>query len=496
MKTMCEVSKISVLLLWLLCSAACGSDTSGPVTGKPAGINRTGVPGARKLEEVLAVPDPAERYKRLLGLYLSNEKNPRYAVHLAQAELELGRPVEAEIWLGEAREAVESGRGKPAPEDKGDLCLIWELSARVAWLQRRYRECIGFAARTAEYAEALRCAGTAERLARVRLLAARSRLACGIAPLRGCQTIYELAESHPHLLVNEDVLRAVEIYAGTEESSPDDSENAQVLLQHYWSGRAYVPGHAKAAVELSRRCGMAAARRIGELELHFFTLEESDRPADTQSGESSRSVEKLCTVLKHIEAGGWGEAGAAMEMLTRDQEVPPHRFIGYLQTLVRLYLNPGSETVRREYARLAQYYGREQRYFVHLFRALADTATGRELYEQALRGCIAAGPYTAAAQEARSRLAELAGLPPELHARPLLPAEMRQIAALVQDGGPPQLLQPLTAALEWPENRFTLQAGLLLRQLRGLPAVRNYLAVQLQHCRGRAGERLRAILQL
>ncbi|MFW6208616.1 MAG: hypothetical protein ACOC7X_07900 [Spirochaetota bacterium] len=512
MKIMCEVSRIAAILLWLLCSAACDGGVPGPVLGDQAGIDqigsdqsgvfRFGGPGSPELEEVLAVPDPAQRYKRLLGLYLSEKKILPLGVHLSQAELELGRPEEAEIWLAEARKAFQSGRGEPSAKAIGDACLIWELATRAAWLRQRYRECIRFAAKAGEYSDALRSAGADERLARVQLLAARSRLAGGIDPLRGCQTIYELAKNHPKLLVIEDVLRAVEIYDGDEEDHAAAHEHAQALLQHYWSSCAYSPGHAEAAVEFSRRCGMDAARRIGQLELHTFTLKKKVPNADEQLVKISRIGEELCAVLKHIEAGLWREAEAAMRTLERDQEVPPHRFVSYLHALVRLYRNPGSEAVRREYARQARHYGREQRYFVHLFRALADTAgtegayAARELYGQALQGCIAAGPYTAAADEARMRLAEQAGIPPELQARPLLPAEMKQIAALVQEGGPPQLLQPLTAALEWPENRFTLQAGLLLRQLRGQPAVREYLSAEFQLCEGRARERLRAILQL
>ncbi len=403
---------------------------------------------------------------------------------------------------------------------------MWYLSVLSAWERQEYRDCIEWAARLERGGLPQEATAETPRLAQARLIAARARLASGIDALSGCRTIAELAESYPDMLTDQDLLRAAEfcLYSGGSsidggeagESGQALRECAAGIMRHYCSGRAYAAGYADLAAELCRDCGLHDEYWIGRLEMRAL----SDFPAGgaeaegwTESGsaaaEGSETVQRVRVLWQFCRNGAWSEAFEAAEELRRQDAGRQHRFIEYLHALSRINCQPHSRSAREEYTGLAKYYGREQTYFVQLYRALSgivnttdstgdgvSAGAARQLYEQALQGCIAAGPYTEAARTARSALAALAGIPQQYSAEPLLPEEMQRIAGIVQEGGSPELLQPLVEALEWPENRFTLQSGLLLRQLRALPPVRHYLTGIFETTGPRSRERLQAILQL
>lgn len=471
------------ICVFIAVTAGCGG---GP------GASEAAARGAEaQLDEIMEAEAPAERYPRLLKLRLDGSCSRKLALQAGRTALELGRLREAEIWLAAARN--ESAKMQAADAEGETEALLWYLSARCAWKRLRFRRCIGFARKAARMLEPQPETGGAERLAQVRLLEARSRLAGGIEPLAGGSILADLADSRPDVLDTDDILQAAEICIRSSSDSEhrpnsrsdEQLEPARTLLRLQCSSRAFLPVYAEVAAELCRRCGMDAEYKVSRMELDLFS-------SNVKPGEST---DELHTVLRLIAEDRWRQAFAAVQAFRESDAAPQHRFIRYLYTLTRLYCEPENRGVQEEYARMARYYGRQQLYFVYLHRALANTAA-RQLYQQALQGCIAAGAYSAAAGEARAALAVQAGIPAKYQAQPLLAAEMEQIARIVRDGGPPELLQPLTAALEWPENQFTLQAGLILRRLRGMPAVRSFLSAELQSAGQRERERLRALLQL
>ena len=515
MKGNYQMHRVGVLYLYLcasvICTAGCDSNLGAL---------------EERLNEIIAVDAPEERYTRLLELHLAGCHNLSLAVNAGKTALELGRLREAELWLEKAR--CYFGEKGSTDQESGAEALMWLLSARCSFEQRRFRKCIDYSEQAAKCLAQNKGATGAELLTQVRLLEARSRLAAGIEPLKGCNIIDSLAESYPDALVDRDILQAAEVVVhrvqadfNAEPLDDDRLDQARNLLRIHSSSGPFSVANASAVVELCRRCGMDAEYYIGQLELEMFSsaAECDGHPKYIQTGgvQSEKQTE-LRSILKFIAEERWSDADAAVQSLRESVVWSRHRFVQYVCALSRLYCEPESEAVREEYARLVRQYGSEQLYFVHLYRALgkamglnpvASSAEGmaesiaegmapgdRLLYREALWGCIAAAPYTAAAGEARAILAVLAGIPSKYHARPLLPAEMRRIAGIVQSGGPPQLLQPLIEALAWPENQFTLEAGLILRRLRGRPVVRSILISEMESAEQRKRERLRAILQL
>ncbi len=500
------------------------------------GIVQDGI--EEQLKEIMAADAPEERYTRLLELCLAGRRNLALVVNAGRTALELGRLQEAQLWLDMARtysvdqEASDqaAGGGDAVVRDGGAEALMWLLSARCAFERQNYRRCISFSDQAARCMALQNDAASGDRLLQVRLLEARSRLTGGLEPLEGCKIIAELAGSAPNVLADQDILQAAEVvvhsmredrvsgYGEAAAESPDSRlELARTLLRLYCSSRPFSAAHAGFATELCRHCGMDTEFHIGNLEIGLFSSAcEAGGGVDVAAAAGGDGgVKEIRNVVKLITEEQWSEASLSAQRLGKSEaELLQHRFLRYLRALARLYCEAGSKSAREEYTRLARLYGREQLYFVHLHRALgriaavslderaakgpteSSASAVRLLYREALQGCVAAGPYSAAGSEARAALAVLEGIPAAYHARPLLEPEMRRIAGIVQGGGPPKLLQPLVEALDWPQNRFTLEAGLILRRLRGRPAVRRFLAAELQSAEQRKRERLRAILQL
>jgi len=268
-------------------------------------------------------------------------------------------------------------------------------------------------------------------------------------------------------------------------------------MDYYCLKRPYNPAYRKFAAELCEVCGLDTEVYLIRHEAAAFSQSGQEVP-----GNFADEDEQLQKAVHRFQTRQWEGAFELLHMLHEAGQLPRHRFAEYMYAVCRLYSLPHERAARENYTRLAALYGDEQLYFVHLYQALypagesgpADSAA-LKLLEQALRGCIAASPHTEQAAEARAHLARLAGVPPELKAEPLLQEEMQQLAAFVWEGGAPQLLQPLIEALEWPENRYSLEAGLLLRQLRAKPGVDAYI-MQRQKLAGERGrERIRAILK-
>jgi len=268
-------------------------------------------------------------------------------------------------------------------------------------------------------------------------------------------------------------------------------------MRYYCRQRPYNPAYRDIAATLCEVCGLdAEAYLIGH---EAATLSQLGQEVP---GNFVGVDEKFLKAVHRFEARQWEGAFELLHILHEEGQLPKHRFAEYMYAICRLYSHPHERGSRENYSRLAALYGDEQLYFVHLYRALSPAGesevsdpTALELVEQALRGCIATGPHTELAAEARAHLARLAGLPPELKAEPLLQEEMQQLAAFVWEGGAPQLLQPLIEALEWPENRYSLEAGLLLRQLRAKPGVDAYITQRQKLAGERGRERIRAILK-
>ena len=462
----------------------------------------------REVSAVLNLELPRDRYAGLLRLHLQYPRALPPVVYLAQIDSAAGDTSVAEVWLQAARDS-EVGEVAPDSARAYETQLMWYLSARSAYEQWDHLKCLSYLEQMKGGVEGEEKGGTAPELAsndytRMTELFKHARLLKVKAMMRGhinstggdpktvCDLLSLVLESSPELLTNEVLLQGSDIC-----STENRFATASDLLQHYCRRRPFNPDYREIAAKLCKVCGLDVEADLIRHEAAAFSQLGQEAP-----GNFSGADEKLLEAVHRFQSNQWEEAFELLQTLIDEGKLPRHRFVEYMYASSRLYSRPRERDARENYTRLAELYGDQQLYFVHLYRALyplgdsdAQDSSDLKLVEQALRGCIAAGPHTEWAGEARAHLAQLAGLAPELKVEPLLKEEMQQLAGFVWEGGSPQLLQPLITALEWPENCYTLEAGLLLRKLRVIPGVDAYITRKQKVAGERGQERMRAILQ-
>ena len=475
-----------------------------------------------RVENILELQNPKQRYVEFLGLHLRYPRASEPMAYIARLNLEAGDNECAEVWLKRARGCLEENSKILHPKPEGDpvrgreydnhFGLIWYLSALNAYELEEFTRCVSYLHRMDE------CAGIEESgyYNASQLLKTRVFLSQGSDKNereRGLKLVMELMSVRPRSLNSKDILRAVDICIGE-----GREKTAKDLLLQYGGHIAYGPTHSGRAARLCRECGLEMEAYLFRSELEVFdatpnALEEVPQaipqassevipPASPHArGENSDIrgdvLDRIVGAVELFKRGEWKKSAGVFQELKADKLLPEHRFVQFLNGVTRLYCRPGGSSIQGQYVHVSKWYGHTQPYFAYLYRALSGTEDPSDmLIERALQGCIAAGPYTECARDARKLLAGKAGIPSKFRAEPLLEGEMQLIAGLVLKGGPPELLEPLTETLEWPENHYTLKAGVILRQLRSLPAVREYLTRK-QRCAGNRGqERIRAILQL
>ncbi len=455
--------------------------------------------------DALDQESPEECYAGLLGLHLQYPRALSPMIYLAQIDFASGKTIAAEAWLQAARDSSRDSRVEGSSPDSAldyETQLMWYLSAHSAYERQENLKCLS-------YLEEMKTGAAPEippddhvrraelfklaRVLKVRAMMHGNVNSQGGDPKAVCDLLNLVCESSPELLPKEVLLQGADLC-----SSVNRPETASVLLQYYCRRRAFDPDYWEITAKLCEDCGLDTEASLIRHEAQTFL-----QPERVASVNFTGADEKLLEAVRCFQSQQWEGAFELLHTLLDEGKLPRHRFAEYMYAVSRLYSRPRERAARENYTRLAELYGDEQLYFVHLYRALSGEFSGAadsngeamKLVEQALRGCIAAGPHTEWAGDARSYLAQLAGLPQELEAEPLLKEEMQRLAGFVWEGGSPQLLDPLIETLEWPENRYTLEAGLILRQLRVIPGVDMYIARRGELAGERGKERIRAILQ-
>jgi len=426
-------------------------------------------PGCHKSDEVsvdgisriLEISDGQVRKYALISRTLEQGCAGPSNVYLARELMAEGRLKEAELYLRAA--------GVLAPDDEAGRLGIY-LEAYLAFLREDYGK--------TEILLEQCTAGTSEEddlLQRADLLLSRSRIAQGKDLEEAADSLLQLWERKSPYLGEGILIELTDLLIRL-----DRKEEAVGLIEVAVVTLPFNDASSSFWVELA-----------GETDLNFIKetiLIEGEMirgDAKTQ-GRQRDFVSGTKTIAEVREAMGSGDWEGALERLAKLKEGASHRLYPFLEAVCALRKRGAGKEELNNYLDRGWPYRETQFYYHHLWKGL-DLMGGdyRPLMLETLNAGILTGPLHGRAREARVRLARaygLEGLPGPL---PMTEAEMKHLVDFVLQGAPVEILRPVLEFLEWPENPCTLRAELALRELRGIPAVQDYIT----RYRGEAGER-------
>lgn len=449
------------------------------------------------LEEILEKypGGSADLRKSLLRYHLQQPEENGPLVYLARERLGEGRLAEAGLYLESSRRRLT--RGVSAE----DLGLLWYLSAYHSYLNQGYSAALSFLEKYEESAQEIsgqnRALNSDSDLAdRAVFLKAKSLLSLDEADPAAVDLLLGLwnrksglMDQNTRLLLAGLLLRAdADSKDGrSAEMTYNSSETVRRILQESLSGDEYDPRSSRIWTSMCLEAGLDETAALGELEYQFFNA----------GGEFLLSAYSahIGALAAALETGEWGEVKAAGEELMAKGN--RHRLLPFLVALSDLETGDPTTGDLNAYREAGQSYYNTQLYYRFLWRA-ADRKGERyaPLLKEALNATILLDPSNDYAGEARRRLAEEYGIDKEAELLPLTETEMRELVQMVREGAPARLLDPMIGFLSWPENPCTLQAGVLLRQVRDMPGVRQLLQKRKSLGKPRSAERIKAILQL
>ncbi|MGC9311537.1 MAG: hypothetical protein ACP5IA_02510 [Sediminispirochaetaceae bacterium] len=466
--------------------------------------------GSRRSEEergcvdLLDIADPRERHLGLLRRHLEMPQEVCPMVYLAREDLEAGRLDEARLYL----EAVADDWKEGSDEELLSCYRLgYYLTAYLNFLDGEYAsalENLGVIESIGASEEA--CRGGAEAQSTLngkeKLLKARIFTAMDLHDDEAAGLLLELWEDDREMLGDAGTLMLVHSLI---EQRMDDRA-AEILLFRL-SEAPYSGGNAALWAELCRRAVLPEYTELtlaefliiegleAEIESAADSASEAAGPGGRMRDERSPAeILRAEEIVKLVQGGSWN---ALLSILKELDEGKSHRFSRYLNVLCRLNDKDAGPEELAEYQEAGAPYRGTQIYYSFLWKAANGMGSRyRALCEEALTVCIQTGPHSKQALEARRQLALLYGAPDDADLLPLTAAEMEELAGFVIEGAPAGILLPMVGFLEWPENRCSLHASLILRQLREVPGVRKLLSEQMSQSNQRGKERIEAILSM
>jgi tetratricopeptide (TPR) repeat protein len=222
-------------------------------------------------------------------------------------------------------------------------------------------------------------------------------------------------------------------------------------------------------------------------------LAEIGRKLEDKTFNPKQAGRELLAGLVAWFAEDWGVAQRAFAPLSIS-----HYYFDYLRRAAELENAGATVELLKAYTEGEKYFKSLPAFFRHFWRGMKKGkgeytyATAREVLEKT----VLLAPGTEYAAETRREIGRLLGLNPSDGERLLLPPELAALGARLAGGEPPVVLEPAVALLALPDNVYTLQGIVFLRELsRRLPAVGSYLEKKKSASTGRLRERLVMILE-
>ncbi len=493
---------IPVLLVALVLPVCAGISCSG------TGAGDRPVEEKRGCTDILDIPDPDERQLALLRRHLQMPREICPLVYLARGHIEAGRLDEARLYLNAAADEWEDNPGRACiPCLRSGRYLL----ASLDFMDGKYASALDHlaAVESIKGVEEDSSGGCDEGNAlngREKFLKARVYTAMNKQSGKAAGLLLELWRDNREILNEAGTVMLVHLLL----EQGMDTKAAEILMVCL-SQAPYSAGSAGLWAEL---CRQAALPEYMELTLAEFSIIEevdaemvsaaevpggstgAESPAPDSAGIEGSPVEPLRAekIAELVRNGQWSTLRTCLE---QREEVKGHRFFKYLTILCMINGKGMEPELLAEYQEAGSPYRGTQLYYSYLWKAVHSLGSRyRVLCEDALNACIQAGPHSSQALEARRQLAVFYGIPDDTALLPLTAGEMEELAGFVLEGAPPRILLPLAGFLEWPENRCSLHASLILRRLREIPGVRKLLREKVKHSNQRGKERIEAILSM
>ncbi len=431
-----------------------------------------------RIGEILKIPGDEERRNELLLYHLENKSNNAAMVYLGRELLLQGRIEEARIYLRAPLGISTDGRAES---------LSLYLRAYLAFFEQDYRQAERLLSRFKALDSAPREKGEGEGEgndkvdldSRVDLLQAAVMIGLGEDLGEAADILLALWKRDQRLLNERRLLELIELlqHLGRVEES-------KTLLSDAGRTRPYNQNTSPRWVRLAEAGGMEFLEETGRVE--DLLVRDIISSAEI-SGNTLQDA-----LLTAFESEQWQRVEEIVNVL---KEKHSHRLLPFLDALCRLKTHGAGKGELELFQHTGAPYRETQFYYYHLWKGLDDMGdVYRPLMKEALTASILVAPPSSRADEARRRLALLYGLEGEGGPAPLTELEMKRLGEFVMRGAPVEVLGPVLEFLEWPENPCTLQAGLVLREVRDVPGVRELMEDFLSGSGDRARERLESIL--
>jgi hypothetical protein len=241
--------------------------------------------------------------------------------------------------------------------------------------------------------------------------------------------------------------------------------------------------------------GGTAAVTAKQIQERLSALEKlfagRDDEAATEAIAASRAVSAFVD-------GRWKEARTKLESLFRaDDEADS--FARWMILVCSLEEGEADRVTRTSYAAIRARYGRFPEYWFRSARAEAARSGGEPASSSAASAsamdaaerCVTLAPKGPFAVEARSIMAESAGLPRADGVALLTRAEIEAAIVTATNQGEPKRLEVLFPLLALPDNAYTLYALGAVRGLSSDGSMRSWLVSEASRASGRLAERLR-----
>jgi hypothetical protein len=439
------------------------------------------------LEKILETADPSERRKDLLAWNIDHGWSDAAVMYLARERIAEGRPEEGALLLDAARDLSLGTE---------DRCLGEYLSAYLDFFREDYPAAEESLRRCLKLIDS-KPIGSPDRREdlrdRVELLLARSLMARGEKGEQAAELLLDLRRRRSSYVDEQFMLELSSLLL-----SLHRREEAGELVAEALQELPFNPSTLRLWETLAGDTGHETLQRMTRLE---ETLIGGLPCAFAAPSKEDELYHSMCLA---VEGGAWRELGKLLASL---EDPGFHRLSAFLATLssLRAADDTGVEAGTGEkggasglalFLETGKPYRKSQFYYYQLWK-IAETMGEKyqPLAGESLEACILTGPSTDRGREARGRLAEIYGLKGLPGPLPMTEAEMKGLADFVIQGAPAEILRPLLDFLEWPENPCTLEAELVLREVRELPAVRKLMTEQLELAGSRGEERLLSILR-
>jgi len=175
-----------------------------------------------------------------------------------------------------------------------------------------------------------------------------------------------------------------------------------------------------------------------------------------------------------------------------------HHFYQYIVQASLMEAEGATVEGLKKYVEVEKYFKTLQGFYYHFWRGMkkGPGVYNYDVAKDVLEKCVLLATNSSSAAETRIEIGRLLGLDAASGAKLVLPTELEYMIKQVILGGSVKSLDRAIDMLSLPDNMYTMQSTLILRELqKKMPTVKSYLVEKRNTSAGRLKERLTMILE-